>query len=259
MEIPAENRPPWWPEFHDIAGAIALLSRLPVPVDHGRAGARGSALAWAFPLVGAIIGLLAGTAGWGFAALGVPSGLAAALALGMLVFTTGALHEDGLSDCADGLGGGRDAAARLDIMKDSRIGAFGAVALIVALLARWAGMASLLDAGHWAAFAAVGAISRMPMALMMFAMPLARPGGLAAGVGLARAHTAAGALALALLLGMIFAGWAGLAMGVGAMAAGLAMGVIAWRRIEGYTGDVLGATQQLAEVACLVAATLILL
>jgi adenosylcobinamide-GDP ribazoletransferase len=239
----------------DIAAAFTLLTRLPIPVNHANAGKRGARAAWAYPLVGAALGLLAGVVSFALAAVGTPSGMAATAALGILMFTTGALHEDGLADCADGFGGGLTVARRLEIMKDSRIGAFGAAALVLAILARWSGYDTLIALDRILAFVAIGAASRLPMVIVMFAMPLARPTGLAASVGLVTAPTAILATGLTLAICILCVGLLALPVILIAILAALPLCALAWRRIEGYTGDVLGGCQQLAEIAVL--ATLI--
>ena len=105
----------------DILVALGLLSRIPVSVDPELAVTRAATATWAYPLVGAVLGGLAGLVGSILLELNLPSGMAAALALGVLVLLSGAMHEDGLADCADGLGGGHDRERRLEIMKDRRI------------------------------------------------------------------------------------------------------------------------------------------
>lgn len=240
--------------WHDVPSAFAMLTRLPIPVDHAKAGHRAADAAWAYPLVGGVVGLMAGIVGWLLAALAVPPAMAAAAALATLVMLTGGLHEDGLADCADGFGGGDSVDRRLEIMKDSRVGAFGVLALVLAGLARWGGVEALVDAGAIWTFAAVGAVSRLPMVLTMFAMPLARPNGLAAQVGLVGPVTAGVAAAVTVVLALLFAGWGGLLMLIVACLAAAVVCVWAWQRIEGYTGDVLGAVQQIAEVAALAVA-----
>jgi len=166
-------------QTQDIWAAFSLLSRLPVPVDHARAGARGAAAAWAFPVVGLIIGGAAG----GMAALatwlGLPAGLAAASALTFLAVATGGMHEDGLADFADAMGG-MTVERRLEIMKDSRIGAYGVIALTIALLARWSGIGELSGWTVVFTLAAIGATSRAVMVLLMFTMRSARETGLSA-------------------------------------------------------------------------------
>lgn len=239
----------------DIPAAFTLLTRLPIPVNHQIAGERAARAAWAYPLVGAVLGLIAGLLALGIAALGVSSGLAAALALGALMMLTGGLHEDGIADCADGFGGGATPARRLEIMKDSRVGAFGAAALIVVVLARWSGYDSIISVNWLLGFVAVGAVSRLPMVLVMYAMPLARPGGLAAQVGLVSAPTALIATLLTIFLCLITLGFAALPVIAIAVLCCLPLCWLAWRRIEGYTGDVLGGCQQVAEIAALATLT----
>lgn len=246
-------------DWRDIGRAFGLLTRVPVPVEPVAATERGAAIAWAFPLVGAALGLVAGLVGWVLVSIGVPVGMAAVAVLAILVMTTGGLHEDGLADCADGFGGGATVERRLEIMKDSRVGAFGVLALVLVGLARWSGTEALLAGGEVWVFAAIGAVSRLPMALVMFAMPLARPDGLSARVGLVSAPVAALAFGVALILAILFAGWAGVALLVLAGASALPVCLLAWRKIEGQTGDVLGCVQQVAEVAALATAAMILL
>ena len=240
--------------FDDIAAAFSLLTRLPVPVDHAIAGKRAAKAAWAYPLVGAVLGAFAGALGTLALWLGAPLGIAAALALAALVVLTGALHEDGLADCADGLGGGKDQKQRLSIMKDSRIGAYGATALALALLARWSGIESLAQYGLILPLCAVAAASRLPMVLVMTWMRPARINGLSAGVGAPGLLTAVLATLLALAICQLALGLAGLWLVLAAIAAPAPLLWLARRLIGGQTGDVLGGSQQLAEIAALAVA-----
>lgn len=238
----------------DIWAAFSLLTRIPIPVDHDEAGARGAIATWAYPVVGAALGAVAAFIGATAAAFGAPAGIVAALALATLVVLTGAMHEDGLSDCADGLGGGLDKAKRLEIMKDSRIGAFGATALGIALIARWSGIEALVDNGTlFRALIAVGAISRVPMVVAMFLMPNAKDDGLAAGVGLPPHTSVVAALVIGFVICMIATGWSGIFVFFWALVAATPLLVFARRLIGGVTGDILGGTQQLAEIAALAA------
>ncbi len=237
-----------------VALAIAFLTRIPVPVpaDPG-AGALGRAARW-FPAVG----LAVGAAGGGVWAAGILAGLpplaAAALAVGAQLLLTGALHEDGLADVADGLGGGADRARALEIMRDSRIGAYGALALAVALLLRTGALAGLSPGAGAAALAVAGALGRAGIVAALATMPYARPQGLASG-----AAGAGGAATLPIALGtgagaaVLLGGAAGAAA---ILAAAAAWGVLAWRlmrRLHGYTGDGLGALEQAAHIAALLA------
>src|SRR5260370_11276515 len=127
----------------DLRTGILFCTCLPVPhaapVDSGDV-ARAS---WAFPVAGVLVGG-AGALTYAIASgIRLPSALAATLALGATLLITGCLHEDGLADTADGLGGGRDRARKLEIMRDSRLGTYGACALIMSLLLRWPALAAL--------------------------------------------------------------------------------------------------------------------
>ncbi|MBC6443650.1 MAG: adenosylcobinamide-GDP ribazoletransferase [Rhodobacteraceae bacterium] len=242
----------------DIPAALILLTRLPVPVDHAPMAHRAARSAWAYPIVGALIGALAGLLAWVLVAIGLPAGMAAGAGLAALVLLSGALHEDGLADCADAFGGGTTVKQRLKIMKDSRLGAFGGVTLAVAMLMRWAGIEASLHGPELLTLAAVGAVSRLPMAVTMWAMPRARHNGLAAGVGFVPAQAMALAGAVAFAIAVLTCGWAGVAMWVIALAAAVPVCFLAWRRIEGYTGDVLGCIQQVSEIAALAVAAVLI-
>jgi adenosylcobinamide-GDP ribazoletransferase len=241
--------------FHisDIAAGFSLLTRLPVPVDHELAAIRAAAAAWTYPIVGATLGAIAATVAGFSLWLGAPTGIAAALALAVLVLLTGAMHEDGLADSADGLGGGRDKDHSLAIMKDSRIGAYGAAALFIGLIARWSGIEALGGSGLFWSLITVGAVSRLPMVLAMFLMPLARTSGLSAGVGAPPVQSVFAAAAIALAISVFALGWGGLVVSFFALTAPLPLFWLAHKKINGQTGDVLGGSQQLAEIAALAA------
>lgn len=236
----------------DVMSAFALLSRLPLP-NHR---ATGAASAWAWPLVGAVLGAfgaaLASAALW----LGVTPGVTAVMVLALSAMLTGGLHEDGLSDTADGLYGGWTKARRLEIMKDSRVGSYGVLALVLVILARWAGLTAVLVYSgplhsHWAALVATGAVSRAPMTLVMALLPNARGAGLSHATGQPSPATALVALALATAIAAALTGWTAASLMLAALGAAILLSVVALRKIGGQTGDILGATQQLAEVACL--------
>ncbi|WP_316014268.1 adenosylcobinamide-GDP ribazoletransferase [Roseobacter sp. HKCCA0434] len=242
-------------QLHDIAAGFGLLTRLPVPVDHARAGARGAEAGWAWPLVGATVALLAGLPSLALAALGMPMPVCAGIAITLSILATGALHEDGLADCADGLGSGAPRDRALEIMKDSRVGAFGAVALVLAIGLRWQALASLDGWTFLAVLVGGAAASRAAMLVAMRALPPARDG-LSAASGRPPLRTTLIACAIALLL-TLPGGWLVLALLPGAALATL-MAAYASRRLGGQTGDVLGAVQQGFEIGMLVAATAIL-
>jgi adenosylcobinamide-GDP ribazoletransferase len=244
--------PGLWAGF---AIATTFLTRVPFAMP-GETGGPISAGAWAFPLVGAGIGGVA-TLAFLVAQLLLyhdwPAALAAVLAS---MAMTGALHEDGLADAADGLLGGRDRAARLAIMHDSRHGTFGVLALVASVLLRAAALAALGDpvqAGL--ALVAAHAASRAVLPAAMRALAPARADGLGAGAGRPSPAQAAAAAALGSLITLAALGpWRGFVALLAAVATIAAAAGLAQRRIGGYTGDVLGAFQQLGEIVILLAA-----
>lgn len=233
----------------DMAAALGLLTRLPVPVDGPRAMARGARAAWAWPLAGLVVAGLAVLAGWLAAGLG--SNIAAGLMLAVMVVVTGGLHADGLADCADGFWGGQTPARRLDIMRDSRIGAYGTLALILGLGLIWQALAGLVAQAGWGAIIAASVLSRAAMAGVMAALPFARRDGLAAGVGRPPRQTAGLGALLALGLALALTGWAALPAAAAAALAAAAVARLAQARLGGQTGDVLGAAQMLSDLAAL--------
>jgi len=243
----------------DILAAFGVLTRIPLPMDHALAARRAARAVWAYPLVGAILGGAAAMAGDVVLWLGVPGGIAAALALAVLVLATGALHEDGLADCADGLGGGNTPVRRLEIMHDSHIGAYGATALALVILARWSGIDALIGADRlfWP-MVATGAISRLPMVLAMFMLDPARDDGLSAAIGMPDPAAVLGAFGVALVVGIVSVGWAAIVMLIWSCLAAAALLMAARSLIGGHTGDILGGSQQLAELAALASAAVLL-
>jgi adenosylcobinamide-GDP ribazoletransferase len=243
----------WRPKAVDLAEALMLLTRLPVPVR--LTAPRGARAAWAWPLAGAAVAALAAAVGALAVAAGLTAGVAAGLALAAGVLLTGALHEDGLADTADGLWGGPTRARRLEILRDSRIGTYGVVALVIATGLKWQALVALAD-DPWhlaAATVTAAALSRAAMAGVARALPPARPDGLSAATGQPPAGAVALAAALALAFAVVLAGPAALAAGCAAVLGAALVARVAWARIGGQTGDILGASQQVAEVAALVA------
>jgi adenosylcobinamide-GDP ribazoletransferase len=246
----------------DLAQGLRFYSRLPVPRLPGEADPHGipdfGRIARLVPLVGAILGGI--TAGVLFAldAAGLPSTVVALLAVAASVRLTGAFHEDGLADTADGIGGGRTREQKLDIMKDSRIGTYGASALILALALRVALLAAILDIdATLAALALVAAacVSRTAALGLAVLLPPARKDGAAFAAGRPSTASLAVASALALLIAAALTGYrepAGTGLAVLAcIGVAVYMMRLARRSVGGQTGDIAGATQQIAEIAFL--------
>lgn len=240
-----------WPLF-DLAAGIGLLTRLPLPVDPDRARARGAAAAWAWPIVGVIVGVAGWVAGALALALGLAPPVAAALAIGTQIVVTGAMHEDGLADTADGFWGGWTVPRRLAIMKDSHIGTYGVLALMIVTLLRWSALTALFAAADaLVALVVAGMLGRAAMAMVMATLPNARGSGLSQAVGRPSRETAAQGAVLALAGAVLLTGPFGIVpMLVGVVVAGAMIG-LARAKIGGQTGDVLGATQQVCEVSVL--------
>lgn len=236
--------------------AAALCTRLPLALSPPASGADVARAAWALPLGGALVGAIGAGAFLAACALRLPPPLCAALALTATLLSTGALHEDGLADTADGLGGGADRGSRLVIMRDSRLGTYGACALTMSLLLRFAALAGFDSPGAAAAalFAAHVA-GRAALPAFMHALPTARTEGLSWQAGRpGRPGAVAAALIGAAALAATLGGRAAVAGVLAAALTGLAMARLCLRTIGGQTGDVLGALEQAVEVAVLVTA-----
>ncbi|GHD08640.1 adenosylcobinamide-GDP ribazoletransferase [Tianweitania populi] len=240
----------------EIYACLGFFTRLPMPAYRLAPDGFGRAL-WAAPLAGLVPALAATltlTVGHAF---DLPPLASAGLALVVLLLITGALHEDGLSDVADGFGGGSTRERKLGIMKDSRIGTYGVAALVLSLLLRASLMAALVPYGFWimlGVLIAAHCSSRALLPYTMHTLPNARANGVSAGVGLVPKESAT----LALLIGVV--ALAPLGFGHAILAAVLLAVVIitlhtlALKQIGGQTGDVLGAIQQAGEVTVLIVA-----
>jgi adenosylcobinamide-GDP ribazoletransferase len=246
----------------DVGRALGFISRLPLP-GHLFAGHDGSMrrVSGAFPVAGAVIALLPALALMMLLHFDVKAELAALIALALQIGLTGGLHEDGLADCADGLGGSRSRERMLEIMKDSRLGAYGGLALILSLGLRMEALASLATAaGPLAAglaLIAVNAGARAALVWHWHILPPARPDGVAAAVG----QPSMEALRLALASGVLIyvlatVPFLGFAPSAGAAALGLVAVTVFTRltrgKIQGHTGDTLGGSEQLTEIAILI-------
>jgi adenosylcobinamide-GDP ribazoletransferase len=242
-----------------IAVSASFLTRVPLPNRHAEVPFREAMIA--FPIVGAIIGTAMGITVTMLMGLGFPPLVAAGAGLAVTIIITGGLHEDGLADVADGFGGGLLREQKLAIMHDSRIGSFGVIALVLALLikaaaiaeiARFDGIATVL------ALAGSGSLSRAGMVWLLKATPAARTDGLGATAAGPNSATTASALAIGGALALFGFWWgAGFMAAVlsillaGSAAAGLK--VLAMRQIGGQTGDVCGALQMITEIIMLAA------
>ncbi|MER8663746.1 adenosylcobinamide-GDP ribazoletransferase [Mesorhizobium sp. M1148] len=239
----------------DVALCLVFFTRLPLPVFDLRGRSLADAI-WAAPVAGlavAVAGAVVYAAG---VQLGLAPGPAAALALAATLLATGCLHEDGLSDVADGFGGGKTRDKKLEIMRDSRIGAYGSSALGLSMLIRWSALSQLANpTGVLLALIAAHAASRGLLGAFMHLAPAARSDGLSAGAGTVSAQTA--------VLGAVLGAIPLLTLGLGGAFAALtllalvfsALRALCLNQIGGHTGDTIGALQQLGEITVLLVAS----
>lgn len=237
----------------EVAGAVAFLTRLPVPGPDPRAPLHRLA-AW-FPAAGLLVGALAAAAHGLASAAGLPPAVAAWAAIAAEMLVTGALHPDGLVDTADSLAGATPE-RRLEIMKDPRLGSYGGVALLLALGGRGALLAALPAARVLPALVLAHAACRWAPVWALARYPYARPGG-----GTGAAFAGAGwrevgvAAVVALAAAGLLAGPRGLAAAAAAGAAGAGATAYAARKLGGVTGDVCGAAAEVALLAALLVLT----
>ncbi len=244
---------PWW--LRDLLLAFGFLTRMPITATNpdDRPIMR---TAWCFPLVGAAVGAMAGLLLWFTHSIGLPGMACALLAIAGSALLTGALHEDGLADLADGFGGGHDKASKITIMRDSRIGAYGVLTLTLATGLKASAIATLLASGEIlipilslivAHAAARGLI--VPVAAWL---PTAAINGLGHLAGEPKLSTVRIAVLIsAALLLVLLPVTTALASAAAACLAAAAIAALARHQIGGYTGDVLGAAEQAAETAIL--------
>jgi adenosylcobinamide-GDP ribazoletransferase len=239
----------------DIAACVGFYTRLPV----GGLAAPSDDFAqaqWAAPIAGVVVGFCGALALTIAAWIGLPPFVAALLAVAATMLITGALHEDGLADTADGLGGGDTRERKLEIMRDSRTGTYGVAALIFSVLLRAAALAALpLDVAIPVLIAAHAA-GRALIPWLLSTMIPARTDGLSANVGAVSENTAFVALGIgALSLLLLTSFWAALLAAIALALWLLAVRATARRQIGGHTGDICGALEQGGEILVLLAAT----
>ncbi len=236
----------------DLALAWGLLTSLPLPFSPPGGNASLGRSAAFYPLVGLILGGILAGAGW-FLYLFLPPVVAAAILLVLWVGLTGMLHLDGFMDSCDGLLPPRERERRLEIMKDSRVGAFGVVAVILLLLVKYNALAFLPVDNRLGTLITVPVLARWAMTWVMARYPLARSDGMGvlftAGLGWPQVGLAS---AVALLVAVMLLTWLGLLLlGITWLTATL-VARLALARIGGLTGDVYGAICEVVEAVLLV-------
>lgn len=236
-------------KWHHIPVALALLTRIPLHLrthwfdDAARAH-------WAYPLVGVIVGLILSVIASLSLGIGLSAQMTAGITIGAAALLTGAMHYDGLADLFDGFWGGMNIEDRLAIMKDSHIGTYGVMALVISIGLTWQGLTQIFASGSVAApLITIAALSRAAILIPMNGLPHARKTGLARLTGRASTGSVWIAWGIALLAALLMMGGMGLLAALIAYLVGYGVSQLSLTKIGGQTGDVLGATQQLATVA----------
>ena len=228
---------------------MAFLTVIPVAAAGGASGERlGRAY---FPAGGALLGLLAGVVFLLAAAVTTPL-LAAVAATAVLAVLTGALHLDGLADAADGLFGGGDLSRRLEVMRDSRVGSFGLVAVVLVLLGDVAALAAMTPVRALIALVIAGAVSRWALLVMIAAVPYVRHAGLGVAAGGPHRRFDLGLGSAITVIPCLLDWRRALASLLVVLLIVVVVGSIARWRIGGATGDVYGATTELSQLGALV-------
>jgi adenosylcobinamide-GDP ribazoletransferase len=233
-----------------LPAALQFLTRVPIRLRREPSLER--TVAW-FPAAGALIGAAVGGAAAGLWFV-VPAPVAAACAMAVGLLITGAFHEDGLGDVADAFGGGWTVERRLEILKDSRHGTYGVAAMCTSILVRVVALGSIPGPLHmFTAMVAANTMGRVAAVAMAGSMRLATHSGLGADYGRSTtpARAVAGVLSGVAIAAACVGWWAGPLAGA-AVVAVVGTGLLARRKIGGISGDVLGATEQIAECLCLV-------
>lgn len=247
--------------------ALQFFTRLPVPVWVGYTADQLNAASRYFPAIGTLVGVLVSTVLWASSAI-LPLGMAVMLSMAFGIFITGAFHEDGLTDYADGMGSGFTKVRVLEIMKDSRIGAYGALTIGITLAVKYQALVEIATQSSLffacAVLVVAHTVSRFAAVSVMWVLPYVREDESSRAKAVVQ-NLSKTSFAIALLFTIFIAVSCGLAcaqlaelnygrvfkvVGLAILAAAGMWLYMLWRlkvRLQGYTGDCLGATQQLCE------------
>jgi len=235
-------------ELEYFFAALRFFTRIPVPAWVGHSAEQLNGAARYFPLVGIVVGGIGAAATWA-AALVLPMSLAVIAGMAATLLATGAFHEDGFADAVDGFGGGWEKERVLAIMKDSRVGSYGAIGIGLLLLAKWNALMEMSDEALLAAIVAGHAVSRLASTTLIYSLDYVRDEGKSKPLA---NRLGAGELLTAALFGLLPCLLLPYRETLVALAA---VAVVTWlagryflHRIGGYTGDCLGAAQQVSEL-----------
>lgn len=241
----------------DLRAAIMLLTRLPVWSAKAGGAPNLSRSAWVYPMVGTLVGSIGGATLLAAEAMGINTAVSVLIMMTVMTLATGAFHEDGLADTADGIGGGWTKERKLEIMRDSRIGTYGTVALLLSLGLRAAALISIADVVLIILASVMAAtVSRAGIVVLLFFMAPARSDGMGT--------VAENPPVLSVVVALVFAMLTTQIIPYGIMASitgAIGLFIVFWlgkKHLGGYTGDLLGAGQQISEIFILVSLSTLL-
>lgn len=236
----------------DVGAAFMLLTRIPInwnKISPNQSPDLNRCL-WVYPFVGLVVGSIGAVVYFGSIALSIPQYPSIIICLGVMIFATGAFHEDGLADVMDGFGGGFTKEKKLDIMRDSRIGTYGGLALILSVFLKFTSLINLSDFQVMIAIIIGASISRFMILITLLFLSPAREDSLSTAAGIPSNRTMITATAIALFPSLFFLNIKMTAiLFLIALLTTAIMSRISYKQICGYSGDVLGAVQQISEIS----------
>lgn len=244
--------------IEEIQLAFSLLTRFPVPHLKLRTRASLTSAFWAYPIAGAAVGCFGAQIFWLAYAVSLGDMPAIILALCAMTFATGAFHEDGLADFWDAIGGGQSREQKLSIMRDSRLGTYGAVALILFFALNVVLLLEILINFNAEmvvnVLICISILARVSLTLPLISLFPARTDGMAVVAATPSWVSIVFGFALFVSVSIFLLGfWLTCVIFVGAVVGAIPVAMIAYRYLHGYTGDVLGATAMTAQTTALIA------
>ncbi|MBT5187880.1 MAG: adenosylcobinamide-GDP ribazoletransferase [Kordiimonadaceae bacterium] len=238
----------------DIAAAFMLLTRIPINWQKISDEAPDlNRCLWAYPLVGLTVALIGSIFYYAAYLLHLPNLVSILIAITIMVFLTGAFHEDGLADVADGFGGGQTKEDKLEIMRDSRIGTYGSLALILAISLKTSSLYEMSSVNVISALICAAMVSRFMIILVLKFLPPARKESLSTQAGKPSANNIAVAFISTWGVVLLLTDFkTSVIIFICAALSTTILCKITLKQIGGYTGDVLGAAQQISEISILV-------
>ncbi len=241
--------------FTDLTTSLGLFTR--IPVNPKKQSVNLGKTVWAWPIVGGLIGLIIGVCAEILNSLATPPEISSLIILSLLILITGGFHEDGLADTFDGIWGGNTPEKRLEIMNDSRVGAFGVLALVISILFRWVLLKFLFESGFLVApLIVVCVISRAAVVPFMIILPSAKNKGLSSDIGQIPLWSVGICALISLVPIYFFLGPIGFIPVTIGLLITYPVYFYAKRLLQGQTGDILGTIQQFTEIGTMLAMVL---